>query len=132
MAKNFNSVLTLQKEESIYSIMGRMDTLIDFFTLKKNFSKHLPFLKTYYLVTRRVSEKNVENSSYYENKKNLERLDILFASFTFLLLKIILFQRLKELLGKHIILIWKKSLNLSFHFYWVSMPILMLICVLLW
>lgn len=71
------------KKENIFDIIGKMQVLLD--ELKK-FPYHkglMPFLETYYLVTKKVAEKNIEHKHYYKNYNQLEKLDLHFASLYF-------------------------------------------------
>lgn len=70
------------EQETIYSIVGRMDTLIENFNQNPQYRHLLPFLETYYLVTRSVAEKGLDQH-YFEDKQALDALDIHFADLYF-------------------------------------------------
>jgi hypothetical protein len=68
------------KQESVLKIMGRMDVLATYF--EKHQPSFVPFLKTYYVVTRAVAEKSI-HKGYFNNPLQLEVLDAYFASLYF-------------------------------------------------
>ncbi len=76
-----------KKEESIFGIIGRMETLVNYFESVKKYSGLIGFLKTYLAVTQKVEAKYVKKSDYYLNIKKLEQVDIEFASLYFKALK---------------------------------------------
>lgn len=71
------------RKESIYSIVGRMEVLIDMFSKRHELRGLLPFLKTYYFVTRQAGEKYILYKEYFDHPKDYEILDIYFASLYF-------------------------------------------------
>jgi len=66
--------------EDIFGIIGRMEVLLDYFKKKEKYNNLIPFLETYYLVSKSVAEKNTK---YYTNYKDLEKMDVYFASLYF-------------------------------------------------
>jgi len=77
MKQNLKGIFS--KSENIFEVIGKMQTLIEYFKDTKKYNSLLPFLETYYLVTKKVAEKNIQNENYYQNPKALETLDIEFA-----------------------------------------------------
>jgi len=78
------------EKESIFGVIGRMEVLIQYFKKNKSLHNLIPFLETYYLISRAVAEKNVERGKFYDNYPKIERLDVYFASLYFKPLKIFL------------------------------------------
>ncbi|MBP9716463.1 MAG: hypothetical protein KBD51_00815 [Candidatus Levybacteria bacterium] len=76
-------VLNNPKEETIYTIIGRMEVLLQYFKDNKEKSSLAPFLETYLLVTIAVAEKYNLKKSYFKDFKSVEKLDIYFASLYF-------------------------------------------------
>ena len=78
-------LLTIEdpQKETVYGIVGRMEILLDFF--QKNPSCHgfIPFLITYYYVTKAGAEKYLAKANYFHSVRNYEILDIHFASLYF-------------------------------------------------
>ena len=72
----------IPEQESIYSIVGRMDTLIENFNRNPPYRALLPFLETYYLVTRAVAESGLD-PHHFDDKPALDVLDIHFANLYF-------------------------------------------------
>ncbi len=70
-------------EETILSLMGRMQLIVSFFKQHSQYHALLPFLYTYYLVTKMVAEKNIERYDYYRRPKKLEEVDLHFAHLYF-------------------------------------------------
>ncbi len=75
--------ITDPKNETIYTIIGRMEVLLKYFKENKKHSSLAPFLETYLLVTIAVAEKYNLKKSYFSNFKSIEKLDIYFASLYF-------------------------------------------------
>ena len=71
------------QKETIFGIIGRMEVVLDFFKKNPEYRSLIPFLETYYLVTKKVAEKRIEQKHFYENPTDLERLDVVFASLYF-------------------------------------------------
>jgi len=78
-------IITIEdlKEENIFGIIGRMEMLLEFFKENKEFNSHIPFLKTYSLVTKNVSEKNLKKKEYYKDHEKMGHLDVYFAHLYF-------------------------------------------------
>jgi len=70
-------------KETIFSIIGRMEVLIAAFESQKSLQPLVPFLETYYLVTRTVAEKSLEHAGYFHDPHHLQQLDVEFASLYF-------------------------------------------------
>lgn len=70
-------------KESIFNVIGRMEILIEHFSENKIYHHLLPFLNTYYLVTKAVVKKYTSEKNFFTNTKDLERLDVYFASLYF-------------------------------------------------
>lgn len=71
------------KKESIYSIIGRMESTLTIFKNNNEFNHLIPFLQTYLFVTKRVADKMLESKHSYKDYKSVEQLDIYFASLYF-------------------------------------------------
>lgn len=76
-------LLDISKVDSIYDVIGRMELLINYCEYKENLRSILPFLKTYYFVTKSVANKNLEKKYAYKDFHELEKIDIVFASLFF-------------------------------------------------
>jgi hypothetical protein len=71
------------EKETIYGVIGRMEVLIDFFKQDSQYHGLLPFLMTYYLVTKLVADKYIHTRHYFSNMKAHEMLEVHFASLYF-------------------------------------------------
>lgn len=67
-----------RKEKTIFDVIGKMEILLDYYN-KSKYTNLSPFLETYIFVTKNVAQKNLKKQ-YYNNPKELEKLDIYFAS----------------------------------------------------
>ena len=77
-------ILELDAEkENISGVIGRMESLLAYFKQNPEHGGLIPFLETYYLVTKKVVEKRMERDDYYTHPNDLERLDVVFASLYF-------------------------------------------------
>lgn len=76
------SQLLSYKHKDIYDVLGRMEVLVDKFDSNKSQKTLVPFLETYYMVTKNVTEKTI-GKKFFINKQKLEELDIVFASLYF-------------------------------------------------
>lgn len=76
-------LLDLSDEKDIYGVIGRMEVLQDFFAADPQHIHLVPFLRTYWLVTKRVVDNSIANQSYYEDYSQVQKLDIHFASLYF-------------------------------------------------
>jgi len=76
-------LLTLEKDTTIYDVIGRMEILLDIFKDNEEYNGLHPFLYTYCLVTKNVAEKCILNKNYFTNINSLQRLDVYFASLYF-------------------------------------------------
>lgn len=77
--EEIKNILDISGTHTIYSILGRMEALIVFCEVNKEYAGILPFLKTYHLVTKKVSESYLINKDYFEDFEVVEKLDIIFA-----------------------------------------------------
>lgn len=75
-------LLTTTSKESIYDVIGRMEVLLDYFN-QNNLSGFIPFLKTYYFVTKAAAEKYLFYRHFFWSLSDYQRLDIYFASLYF-------------------------------------------------
>jgi hypothetical protein len=71
------------KKESIYSMIGRMEVLLDFLDANPEYAPLTPFLKTYYFVTRASATKFLLYKHYFSSLRDYEALDVYFASLYF-------------------------------------------------
>jgi len=71
------------KDETIYTIIGRMEVLLKYFKENKELATLAPFLETYLLVTIAVADKYNLKKSYFNDFKSIEKLDVYFASLYF-------------------------------------------------
>lgn len=78
-------LLTIEnpKKENVVGVIGRMEVLLDYFRGNTKCHRLVPFLMTYYLVTKAVAEKYITRKHYFSNIKDLEILDVYFASLYF-------------------------------------------------
>ncbi len=78
-------LLTLDnpRQESIYGVIGRMEVLLDFFLGNPQLYTLVPFLKTYYFVTKKSADKYIFYKHYFWSLKDYETLDVYFASLYF-------------------------------------------------
>jgi len=78
------------KKEDIFGIVGRMEVLLE---CLKSDSRHkglIPFLQTYYLITKAVAEKKLKHPRFFKQPDKLDALDVHFASLYFHPLKLFL------------------------------------------
>ncbi len=68
--------------DSIYSLIGRMKSTLDFFHTNQNYRPLIPFLQVYYLVTKHVAEKFLHKGSFRYHTA-MEQLDLYFGSLYF-------------------------------------------------
>jgi Family of unknown function (DUF5995) len=71
------------KGETVLSIIGRMEMLLDLFKGEKKYENFAPFLHVYQMVTKKVQEKNAFEKGFYNNYPALEDLDVYFAHLFF-------------------------------------------------
>lgn len=78
-------LLTIEdpSQESIFGVIGRMEILLDYLSVTPGKENLIPFLKTYYWVTKRAAEKYVLYKHYFWSLKDYEALDVYFASLYF-------------------------------------------------
>lgn len=78
-------LLTIEdpSKESIFGIIGRMEVLIDYLSTQPKHKHLIPFLKTYYWVTKCAAEKYVLYKHFFWSLKDYEELDVYFASLYF-------------------------------------------------
>lgn len=87
--KSLAEVLIIQdlKKETIFDVVGRMKVLLEYFKRNPKHKNLVPFLKTYYLITKSVAERSLEREDYFHNTKKLHELDAYFADLYFRPLK---------------------------------------------
>src|SRR5437016_5673531 len=71
------------KDETIFGVIGRMEVLLDLFERNEQYHSLLPFLKTYYYVTKASAEKYVQRRHFFWSLRDYETLDVYFASLYF-------------------------------------------------
>jgi len=81
--KVLSHILNLDSVHSIYELIGRMEMLLQFFRQHKSYHPLIPFTHTYYLVTKKVALKNIQDQEYYQNFGEMQKMDIYFASLYF-------------------------------------------------
>lgn len=70
-------------QETIYDVVGRMEVVLSLFESQVTYHHLIPFLKTYYLVTKATAEKYILYKHYFSNLKDIEILDVYFAMLYF-------------------------------------------------
>lgn len=70
-------------QETIYSIVGRMEELGIFLRENPEYKNFLPFHETYSFVTKKIADTYVANPHYFQSRTDSEKLDIAFASLYF-------------------------------------------------
>jgi hypothetical protein len=73
------NLLTLNENEDVYALLGKMEMLIDFFAETKVYHGFLPFLKTYHKVTKKVCHYIALHKDYFETPDKIILLDEIFA-----------------------------------------------------
>lgn len=68
---------------TIFDVIGRMEVLLDLFQQSPRHGSLIPFLKTYYLVTKTVAEKYTTHRHFFSRVEDLQALDVHFASLYF-------------------------------------------------
>lgn len=81
--KILSRILNLDSVHSIYELMGRMEILLELFKTNERYYSLIPFTNTYYLVTKKVALKNLQDQEYYKDYNQMQKLDIYFASLYF-------------------------------------------------
>jgi hypothetical protein len=71
------------RKETIFGVIGRMEVLIDLFTREERLHPFLPFLKTYYFVTKAAAEKYINRKHFFWSLRDYEILDVYFATLYF-------------------------------------------------
>jgi hypothetical protein len=71
------------KQETIFGVVGRMETLIGIFEGDERYHGLLPFLKTYYFVTKASAEIYVKKKDFFRSLRDYEILDVYFATLYF-------------------------------------------------
>lgn len=71
------------EKETIYGIVGRMELLTDYFRTREQYRPLLPFLMTYYYVTKEVADTYITHKHFFTSTKELEKQDVYFASLYF-------------------------------------------------
>lgn len=69
--------------ETIFGVVGRMEVLLGLFEKEEEYHSLMPFLKTYYFVTKAAAEKYFQKKHYFTNLRAYETLDVYFASLYF-------------------------------------------------
>lgn len=81
---NLKQLLTFDgQKEDIYSVEGRMRALLDYYKASKELEFLKDFLKVYYLVTEKVVDSRITQSTFFDNTKELDTLDAEFCSLYF-------------------------------------------------
>lgn len=80
---DLDKLLIFDGNETIFSIVGRMESLISLVKSNKKYHGLHPFLETYYYVTKKVVENSIKNKKYFKDFKSLEKLDVRFARYYF-------------------------------------------------
>ncbi len=75
------------KNETLFGVIGRMESLKDLFYSKSEYNHLIPFLKTYIAVTRSVQDHLSINKNFYKKPRLMEQLDVFFSSLYFSPLK---------------------------------------------
>ncbi|MFS8131145.1 MAG: DUF5995 family protein [Candidatus Dojkabacteria bacterium] len=75
------------KKETLFGLIGRMESLKDLFYSQSEYNHLIPFLKTYIAVTRSVQNHLSINKNFYKEPRLMEQLDVFFASLYFSPLK---------------------------------------------
>lgn len=88
--RHLGSLLIGEDKETIYSIIGRMQTVLDIFRAHEKYKGLVPFLQVYYFVTRHVAYRGL-SKRYFHQYPSLETLDVAFAKLYFDPLKAFLF-----------------------------------------
>lgn len=78
-------LLTIEdpSKETIFGVIGRMEILLDYLSTYPSEKNLVPFLKTYYWVTKQAAEKYILYKHYFWSLKDYEALDVHFASLYF-------------------------------------------------
>ncbi len=88
MTKNLNTarlndLFNIKEGEDIFGIVGRMATMLEYFKNNRKYKNLIPFLNTYYIVTKAVAVKSIEDKCCFNDIKKLDKLDEYFASLYF-------------------------------------------------
>lgn len=80
------SFLSLEQSNAvdIYSILGRMQVAQEMVMCGKAPTQILPFLYTYFVITKTVALRKSDNSHTFKNPEQMEKLDAIFAGLFFL------------------------------------------------
>src|SRR3989344_1197886 len=81
--KRLCELLQTGPNDTIFSVLGKMDVLLDYFKHEHHYKSLVPFLETYYLVTKRVALKSLENAHFFNDVQEMDRIDIRFAELYF-------------------------------------------------
>lgn len=92
---SIKNLLTIKelKGETIFDVVGRMKVLLEFFKRNPKHKNLVPFLNTYYLITKSVAERRLEHQKYFIDPDRLDALDAYFAQLYFTPLKNYLSQK---------------------------------------
>lgn len=84
-----SNILTIKNDRQyiLFDIIGRMKVLLEFFKRNPKYKNLVPFLKTYFLITKSVAERQVEYKVYFDHPDKLQQLDAYFANLYFRPLK---------------------------------------------
>jgi len=76
---NIKHLLTIQRDETIFSVIGRMEILIQYCKEIKRYHHLIPFLEAYVHITKQVAKKMVIHKHFFADTKLLQEIDIRFA-----------------------------------------------------
>ncbi len=77
--ERISNILTLNENEDIYALLGKMEILIDMFAENNIYHGFLPFLKTYFRVTKNVCHYISLHKDYFADPDKIIVLDEIFA-----------------------------------------------------
>jgi hypothetical protein len=92
------NLLTIKNpaEESLFHIVGRMKTLLEFFKTNEKYHGFAPFLQVYLHVTESVFKQYLKDQDFYNDFPAIEKVDVHFANLYFTPLKEYLFNGTKS------------------------------------
>ena len=83
-------VINNPDKEDVFGIIGRMEIILEYFKANPKHKNLVPFLETYYLITKAVAEKQLDHPGFFKNPSLLKKLDVHFAGLYFEPLKVYL------------------------------------------
>lgn len=75
-------VLEIEQSEDVLGIVGRMQVMLDFFATHSRYTGFIPFLQTYFIITKTVALR-MHADQPFQNPKALQKLDVYFANLYF-------------------------------------------------